>query len=268
MQLYRYFRWLSLDVVLGAIVFLEFLRSVYELVMPVTVYLALAIAVWLIYTVDHLIDSENSQSSDPRRQFHQIHYRKFILFTGIAAVAGLINIYYLPVEVIRSGSILAACCITYLMLVYFVPRLWFKELIVAAGYATGIFLAPISLMETIQGVDVIIFIQLAVLALVNLLVFSVYDRDSDLKNGFGSIALRLGPDSIYLIWTLLFLLFSSSIILGITLQEKYQMIQIAYLIMAGILGGVLKFNTFFGQHERFRTVGDAVFFVPAIFLFI
>ncbi|MBV6639839.1 MAG: hypothetical protein KI791_03940, partial [Cyclobacteriaceae bacterium] len=126
----------------------------------------------------------------------------------------------------------------------------------------------ISLMETIQGVDVIIFIQLAVLALVNLLVFSVYDRDSDLKNGFGSIALRLGPDSIYLIGTLLFLLFSSSIILGITLQEKYQMIQIAYLIMAGILGGVLRFNTFFSQHERFRTVGDAVFFVPAIFLFI
>tara|TARA_Y100001972_G_scaffold128095_2_gene187386 strand:- start:4631 stop:5437 length:807 start_codon:yes stop_codon:yes gene_type:complete len=267
MILYRYFRWLSLDIVLGAVIFLGFLGSLYELMIPASVYLALAITVWLIYSVDHLIDSRNIRTSDPRRVFHQKYFKQVVFFAGIVSVVGLINVYYLPVEIIRAGAILAACCILYLMLVYFLPGLWLKELLVAIGYASGIFLTPISLLDSLQTIDFILFTQLAVLALVNLLVFSVYDRESDIKNGFGSITCLLGAGSVSLIWALLSLLIGSSVYLGVVLAEKYQIIQFVYLIMTCILVGVMRFQPFFGQNERFRVVGDAIFFVPAIFLF-
>ncbi|MEQ8338694.1 MAG: hypothetical protein RIA62_15155 [Cyclobacteriaceae bacterium] len=267
MILYRYFRWLSLDIVLGAVIFLSFLGSLYELIIPISVYLALAITVWLIYSVDHLIDSRNIRTSDPRRVFHQKHFKRIVFFAGIVSILGLINVYYLPVEIIRAGAILAACCILYLMLVYFLPGLWFKELLVAIGYASGIFLTPISLLDSLQTIDFILFIQLTLLALVNLLVFSVYDYESDIKNGFGSITSILGAGSVSLIWVLLILLICSSVCLGVVLAEKYQIIQFVYLIMSFMLMGVMRFQPFFGQNERFRVVGDAIFFVPAIFLF-
>ncbi len=267
MILYRYFRWLSLDIVLGALIFLKFLGVLYALTIPITVYLALAIAVWLIYSVDHLIDSRNLDSPDPRRAFHHKYHRQIIFFAGIVAVIGLIDVYFLPIEIIRYGAILAAFCIVYLMMVFFIPRLWFKELIVALGYSLGIFLTPMALLDSIHPIDFILFIQLAVLALVNLLVFSIYDRDRDIENGFGSLALKLGTGSVKLIWLLVIFSGSLSIYLLFFLPAKYQFIQIAYFMMSSILIVVIRNHLYFSQKERFRIVGDAIFFVPAIFLF-
>ena len=267
MKPYRYFRWLSLDIVLGAVIFLKFLGILYGLSLPFTIYLALAIAIWLIYSVDHLIDSRNADTSDPRREFHKKHFKQIVFVAGLAAIIGLFDVYYLPVGIIRAGSILAACCVSYLMLVYFIPKLWFKELIVAFGYAAGIFLAPLVMVDSIQMVDFLLFTQLAALALVNLLVFSVYDREKDDNNGFGSMALVMGSRSVGLIWTLLFLLIGSSVGFGIFLPEKYLFIQFTYLIMTCMLMGIMRFQLFFSQNERFRVLGDAIFFVPAIFLF-
>ena len=268
MNLYRYFRWLSLDIVLGAVIFLKFLGILYDVSIPFTVYLALAIAIWLIYSVDHLIDSRDVDSSDPRREFHKTYFKQIVFFAGLTAIIGLFDVYHLPIEIIRVGSILAACCVLYLMLVYFVPRLWFKELMVAFGYAAGIFMTPLVLVGSMQMTDFLLFTQLAILALVNLLIFSVYDREKDNNNGFGSMALALGSRSICLIWILLFLLIGSSVGLSMVLPEKYQMIQLIYLIMTCMLMGVMRFQLYFSQNERFRVVGDAIFFVPAIFLFI
>jgi len=268
MNLYRYFRWLSLDIVLGAIIFLKFLAELYKLSIPGTVYLALAIAIWLIYTVDHLIDSRQLIHSDARREFHRRHRHKIIFFAGIAAVVGLIDIYFLPIEIIRTGTILAACCVMYLMLVYYLPKLWFKEIIVALGYAAGIFLAPLTLLDTLLFIDLVLFFQLVLLAIVNLLVFSVYDKEIDTKNGFSSLAIKWGNGVEKVIWFLLFLMICSALILGVTLQGDYQWIQVAYLIMTCMLLGVMKFPLYFGTNERFRAVGDAVFLVPVIFLFL
>ncbi len=268
MNFYRYFRWLSLDIVLGAIIFLRFLGDLYGLTISATVYIALAIAIWLIYSTDHLIDSVKAGYPDGRRAFHHRYRKHIIFFSGLATVIGLIDVYYLPVEIIRAGAILAACCVTYLMAVYFVPRLWFKELIVAVGYAAGIFLAPLTLLESFHLIDLVLCSQLVVLALINLLVFSVYDQENDHKNGFGSVVLKFGPDSVKLVWVLLLLLIGSAIYFGVSVHDQYQGIQLAYLIMACMLLVVLKFDVFFRRNDRFRVIGDAVFFVPVIFLFL
>ncbi len=263
---YRYFRWLSLDIVLGALIFLKFLANFYQVIIPIQVYLALAIAIWEIYTIDHLIDAHTSRYLDQRRTFHRRHERILILVSGILAVVGLVNIYFLPIEIIRSGVILTAACVSYLMMVYFFRKLWFKEILIAIGYACGIFLAPFSLYHSIGFFDFILYLQLATLAFINLLIFSYFDQENDRKSGFGSVMFLMENRSIPLIRFLLLIVSVSCTYFIIFHPEKYQSIQLAYLIMALLFFAVINFHYYFEKQERFRVLGDAVFFVPALFL--
>ncbi|XOV92739.1 MAG: hypothetical protein ACFHWX_21355 [Bacteroidota bacterium] len=266
MKLYRYFRWLSLDIVLGAIIFLRFFEDLYQETIPFTVYIALASAIWLIYTVDHLIDTKKSTELDSRRQFHLRHFKSLIFVSGIIAIIGLVNIYYLPEAVIRSGVILSAFCVAYLMLVFFIPKLWFKEILVAVGYASGIFLAPLTFKQIVTTQDIILFVQLVGLAMSNLLIFSYYDREQDQKSGFGSMILQIDSHSRRLISVLLYKLLGSVFFSLAFLHGKYQTVELVYLIMTVILLLLIRYDLYFSSKERFRMVGDAIFFVPVLFM--
>lgn len=267
-MLYRYFRWLSLDIVLGAIIFLSFLANLYQIDLSFQVYLALAIAIWQIYTIDHLIDARKSMHLDERRMFHRRHEHILIFVSGVLAVIGLINIYFLPIEIVRSGVILAAACVFYMMMVYFFRKLWFKEVLIAVGYACGIFLSPFSMSHSIEAVDLVILLQLAVLAFVNLSIFSYYDQEKDKKGGFGSIVLLMEDKSLHIIRLLLLLVFGSCVFFLLFLSEKYAVIQLVYLVMTLLFFVLIRFHFYFRAHERFRILGDAVFFVPVLFMII
>ncbi len=266
MPFYRYFRWLSLDIVLGAIIFLHFLADLYALAIEPSVYLALGIAIWLIYTTDHLIDASISTHPDARRNFHRVHQSKLIFISGALSFLGLINIYFLPLQVIRSGAVLCAFCVLYLLVVYFIPRFWFKEILVAVGYSSGIFLAPLALKGSFGITDFILVSQLSVLASINLLIFSLYDRERDSIEGFGSLVMKMNSNSGWVINFLLLALFSSALYFLIHLPAKFIAIQLVYMMMTLILFSITRFRLFFGRKERFRIVGDAVFYVPLIFL--
>lgn len=262
---YKYFRWLSLDIVLGAIVFLAFLGQYYQIPISIHTYFALASAVWLIYTADHLLDARKPTTSE-RRRFHKKHFRIISVIGGLTLSLALFNVYFLPVQVIKAGAVLSALCMLYLTLVYFLRSLWFKELLVATGYAVGVFLAPFSLAPKWEFIDALLVVELAIIALINLLIFSIYDMEEDQKEGFGSVPNRMGMVAAKRLINILLLGSFMLILLIIWARGDTNAIQAVYLLMSLILGSVLWFPRYYNINERFRLVGDAVFFLPVLFL--
>lgn len=263
---YRYFRWLSLDIVLGANVFLAFLGEIYQLSFSWHVYLALSCAVWLIYTVDHLVDAKAVANLSPRRMFHLQYFDQLVIASSCVLVIGLINTLYLPVPLIRAGALLAAGCVVYLLTVYLNRSLWVKEVLVSVGYGLGIFLAPLVFSGHWNGHDLYLLGQLILIALINLLIFSLYERKEDEDSGFGSLVVHLGDRSITTIGILLGVSFLSVLASVIMLPEDYLPIQLIYLLMTAVLSLLIIFRSFFKHAERFRDLGDSIFYLPVLFL--
>ena len=77
MEIFRkillYLNLLSLDVVLGAMAGMLFFSDLLEVNIAGSVYFLLGLAVWSIYTLDHLMDARSAinKPQSPRHQLHQ-----------------------------------------------------------------------------------------------------------------------------------------------------------------------------------------------------
>ena len=109
---------------------------------------ALALAVWLIYVADHLIDTarplDGTFLEPPRKAFCRRHRGKFlgaaVIVTGVLAV---IAVSFLRAETVRMGwrVLLAVAC--YFALIHALPakwrQAWPRELAVAVIFTLGVF---------------------------------------------------------------------------------------------------------------------------------
>jgi hypothetical protein len=109
---------------------------------------ALALAVWLIYVGDRILDVRvvGAAPRTARHVFHRRHRRALTILASLALATLLILTFLLRPVVVRSGFALAGCVAVYLACVHLFPqprRRWFpKELIVGILFATGTCLAP------------------------------------------------------------------------------------------------------------------------------
>ena len=237
----------------------------YQIHFSIHIYLALGSAIWIIYTIDHLLDTQNALATD-RRKFHRKHLHKLVFITGIVIILALINIYFLPLVVIKYGALLSALCVGYLMLVYFVRGLWFKEILVAIGYACGVYLAPFALVSSLSLIDFITCVQIILVALINLCVFSYYDREKDYTEGFGSIVASMGVRKTQ--W-LIQALVTISVILSLLVMiqvSHFAVVSSIFLAMSLVLGMIFWLPKYFAENERFRLIGDGVFYLPLLLL--
>ena len=80
--------WLSLDVVFGAMATLYFFQELLHVHLDWPAYGLLALAVWCIYTGDHLVDARKSKGPlSPRRAFH-LQYQSLLAVGIVLAVMG------------------------------------------------------------------------------------------------------------------------------------------------------------------------------------
>ena len=143
-----FFNLLSLDAPCVAVAWQWlFARSLHISVRPAAV-LALAVAVWLIYVADRLLDVFHAPGPLPtrRHQFHSAHLR-ILLILVIAAFGILLAICpFLRPVLIVSGGALSGIVVLYFCLIHTLPtsaRQWCpKELAVGIVFAIGTCLAP------------------------------------------------------------------------------------------------------------------------------
>src|SRR5688572_12452621 len=179
-HLYQYANILSLDVVAGAVISSLFFARLLHATVPAPVLAMLAFTVWIIYTLDHLRDARTIPgiASTDRHRFHQKHFRVIAATLAIVTVADLALIWFVSKDIIRAGAMLATVVIAYLVLQRYLKFL--KEIFVACLYTAGILLPSlVNTSSDISSFHHLVFVKFFITALMNLLLFSLFDHHKD-----------------------------------------------------------------------------------------
>lgn len=211
---------LSLHVVAGSICSALFASFVLDVKLPLWWFVCLGLAVWFIYTLDHLCDARLNRGriNNSRHQFHEQHFKKLfvvLLLTGLTGV--LVFIRFASVQMWISAGVLAGLALIHILLVsssVFSRKFWLqKEIQIALIYSVGIWLGALHLKEMPFDIQVImVFLSFTILAWWETSFVALNERETDLKQQSISLATRLGDQKtkkLLLLLLVLQLVFSS-----------------------------------------------------------
>lgn len=258
-------RWLSIDIAVGAVVLLFFICDIHQIHVNPFVVIALFIAVWLIYTWDHLLDVRNlSKPSTKRHRFHKNNFREIARISFFVLLCGIINFLFIPIKVAMYGLILSLFSAFYLALQKKFSLIGGKELTVAVGYTFGVFLYPM-VRVGFQGVIFYEILSMFILTYVNILIVAKYDTEADRQDQVSSLSLTKG-----LSWVtgFIYVLLCFGIIISmggvfIFSSDSYHIFTLLSFIILLIVN---YFDSYFSINDRFRLVADGIFFLPLLFM--
>lgn len=239
----------------------------------------LAIVVWMIYTADRLLDIRHQPA--PLTSRHRFHAGNADLLWGVVGGLGAIGailVFFLPAPVVRFGAALGIFCTAYLLTVYQLrdrhPALVVKEPLVALLFTAGIWGTVWVQRETIGwpfNVQILLFFGIA---FQNLLLFSVFEqKETPGSSTTVSLATAWGPsrcDTI-LRW-LTFVIVAGAFALCFTADDSgggarfSQRASLMLGIMSLVLYAMQRYPAYFLKNNRYRFIGDAVFWLPALVL--
>ena len=258
---------LSLDVTAGAVISSLFICRCFGVEPTVEMMLGLAIAIWLIYTIDHLRDAAEAKEMavNPRHLFHQQYKRPVLYAALIIFVTGIVNALRLPGKTILAGLILGALSGLYFVYLRLSKEHKLKEFFAAIIYTAGIFAAPASLIDHWEWGYLIVFVSFFLLVAANLVLFPLYEAEMDNRQGVMSIALKRGrAHAVKLVAMLLVLnLLCVLLVLPCIAPVSSTYIFVAMNLVLAIL--LIKMD-WFQRHQLYRWLGDGIFFIPALAL--
>ncbi|MEL6133252.1 MAG: hypothetical protein AAFR59_07805 [Bacteroidota bacterium] len=275
-KIYDVIQWLSLDVTLGAWASGGMVAWWLQVPMDWTWWVGLPLAVWVVYTTDHLLDAWRlkAQASTARHLFHYRFRHYLIPLCGVGAIGGMTLAYFLPLPILLTGGGIAVLVAIHLLLVKLIgdrTSLFFhKEVGVGVIFTCGIWAGPWTIAPHPHGgIDMLLAVQYFLLVMINLLIFSNYELAIDEKDGHTSFVRALGQNRTLwiigglggtLILLLVFLLLTANQL------ENIWEIQTIYLLMLALLWWISFHPQLFGQQEGYRLWGDMVFIFPILHL--
>ncbi len=262
---YHIARILSLDVVLGAIVLSRFIAWYLGASFSWIIDISLGLAVWVIYTWDHLSDATKvSLPSTDRHKFHKKYRRVLTIFLIAAVLCGSSLMLFLPYRTLQFGIFSGGLVLIYFLLIQLWPKFHYKEILSALVYSIGVFVGPVSMYGgKLYLIDAVIFFQVLLIAFFNLLVFSDYEREKDQRDGHLSLVLHLGEKYDKVIVSLLLLQGLLSIwVFTAGLSSTLVVVEVIFLLMHLVLISIHFKQEFFSHKEKYRVLGDAIFFLP------
>ncbi|MDW3647829.1 MAG: hypothetical protein R8P61_12240 [Bacteroidia bacterium] len=276
-KFFHTFRLLSLDVVLGALCSAYMVVLLLEVKVPTIFWIALPISVWVIYTADHLLDAYRlkDQAHTPRHLFHYTYFRSIAFaFLLAGALCVFLFPFLVPVSMLYFAAFMGAFTGVHFLLVKWVGErispLFLKELGVALIYAAGVWGAPWVLagME-LELPENLFFLQFFLLALINLLTFSMYEMETDQLDGHTSFVLAIGKKTTkaLLYFLSILVLVFCAMILSKESSPLVLMAESIFLLMLFVLVWVFVDERRFGKTEAYRAWADAVFLFPGISFF-
>jgi len=261
---YQYINALSLDVAAGAVISALFFASIFDV--PVSIYAlaALALTVWIIYTLDHLRDAMTIPriASTDRHRFHQKHFRFIVATLVFVMVLDFVLLWFVTEEVLLIGIVLWFVVLVYLLVQRYLK--FMKELFVAALYTAGILVPSMALAAwELNSIHSIIIGKYFVTAWMNLLLFSLFDHQEDQQHQQHSFVTWFGPASTR--FGILFLGLIN-ILSGVWLWSFDPSVAVIFVSMNILLLTILFFQRHFISNNYYRIAGDAVFFIPVFYL--
>ena len=272
---YVYFRILSLDVVLGAGLMCYFYAYCLRINPSWAAYLALGIAVWLIYTLDHLWDARKipHEANTLRHRFHQDNFVVLSVFWVIIALIGAwLALSLLTQAVFWYGLILCALVLIHflLSLIDGLKNTLFiqKETRTALIYSLGVALAPVSLsLDFSPFILSMITTQVFLIAWVNLLIISYFEYESDQRDVHISTAIKLGKSkTVRLVKVLIISQLILSLMSFLLLDIHLFLPLFILMLMSLTLALIIQKRWYFKEKERYRALSDAIFYLPVILM--
>ncbi|WP_092894829.1 hypothetical protein [Algoriphagus aquimarinus] len=272
-KFYQRITWLSIDVVLGTMAGMLFFSRALRTELAWQEYALLGMAVWCIYTADHLMDARKLtvDHAEDRHHFHLI-YRKPLLV--LLALVGAVGLFWAIVFFGFSNELFfgAGLGLVILGIMLAVRKLGakqvrLKELSSAIFYVVGISWLP--WYETVE-IDytwtafalTILYMGLAYL---NLIMLSSLDSESDKEAGFSSIATIIPQEKLDpRIRQLAIGLILVALIGLVLVNSLYRIFPSLVLIML-----LLHYLSFFKsglRPEQIRMRMEIVFLIPALLL--
>jgi hypothetical protein len=269
LKAYRYINILSIDTALGAVVCSVFFAQLISANVWVYGKIALGLSVWIIYTADHLLDARKVKgvASTERHRFHQEHFRALLILMMIAVVIDLTVVSFMRKSLLEYGFALSIVVAFYLVISRFLKML--KEVFIAFIYTIGVMLPALADQEHLMNQwDMLFMFNFFLIATANLLIFSWFEIQNDRTDGHPSFVTFYGREKTKLVVYGLFVtLVAFTIYLG-TFRAYALFPLLILLAMMSALVALLRFDKYFIRDDRFRFVGDAVFFLPLIYLLV
>ena len=266
-QFYRLLNTLSLDVVAGAMVCALYFGRIFHVSIGSAALTALLLTVWIIYTADHLRDARRIQgpASTARHRFHQRHFKTILIVLVVMTIFDAVTLFFLDPRTLKWGALLMAVVIIYLISHHYLKYL--KEIFIAVMYTCGIILPSWSIADAALGSEhAVLILQFVILALINLLLFSWFDRKVDKQDNQHSFVTIVGDHrTTNVIWFLI----GMEIFLTIV-QIRAGVLEVPALLfgcMSLALLLILGFRHKLAENDYYRLLGDAVFIIPALYLF-
>ena len=235
--------------------------------------IVLALVVFIIYTTDRLLDIHKpSQPVTPRHQFHQ-QYASLLwrVVVGASLLAGGLT-FFLPASVIKFGIVLGGICAAYVLAVYWLPightLLRLKEPVIALLYSLGVWGSVWVQRPKISGIDVAEFLMFLGIASQNLILFDVMEHREGTARPESSVVTAWGAaycDTV-LRWLSASITITGFALCFITDDRFAERSAIMLGLMSVVLYVIQRYPTYFLQNERYRWLGDAVFWMPALVL--
>ncbi len=267
----------SFDVVTGSLATGLFAVKWCDVRLPEAWWFVLAMAVWIIYTSDHIIDSYTKQGSALIYR-HKVHFifKNRLVFAGVflsmATVA--LSILYLDRKTLLWGVVLGLVVILYLSGIAISrkkDKYFLKEFFIALIYVAGIWLSPL-----VNAVNLPVFSTVALLSVFVLLVLaeglivSVYEVELDRGDNQQSFSTRFGTKKAL---NLSFVVLAAAFVISLYFvfyfgksHKKYFFV--STLLMDILLAALLFFQKYFKNGRRYRILGETVFWLPALIAFV
>ncbi len=275
---YNLLRILSIDVAIGAMAMAHLWAIFFRTSPPIVIYVLLGLIVWLIYTLDHLLDAYQIKHTAHtlRHQFHQKYFHVLCGFVGLVAGVVVWLLFLLTWKVWMWGSVVLGLVIVHFLLSFFFRQqshfLLQKELRIAFGYSLGVAVGifstiPFSKIEWAATLWLLLFV--VGLAWFNLLLIACYEYESDVKDAQCSLVVSLGVLPIQQLLSKISIGLLIYFLIGIYLLFPFMLYQILVLLglMLFTLELVRRFNDYFKQKERYRIWSDAIFLYPLVLWF-
>lgn len=265
-RLYRLMNILSVDVALGSICCAAWFAELFNVDLRPYAFVSLGLAVWIIYTVDHLLDARKivGTASTERHRFHQKYFSKLIVAVIGAVLINVIVVLFIRKAVFQSGVILASVMLVYFLLQRFLRH--FKEFVIAFLFSCGVLLPSWSLSMSFPGFELsLIICQFMLTALINLLLFSWFDRHRDSADKRHSFVTLVGGKTTRVFIWLLFAL--NVALMSLSVVYSFQMLSsVAIVFVMNVSLFLLFFRpTGFEIEDRYRLLGDGIFFLPLLY---
>lgn len=262
--------YLSLDVVLGAVASSWMFWKIPDGngVTNLPSLLILGICTWIIYILDRLLDNLKSEPEDARHQFHFQH--QYYLQVGIIILflIAAILAFFLPRNVIYFGITLSVLILIYFYILQKKSKSanyqYFKEIFTSVIYSICVVGSAFSTKPNLDWQAFLAGFIFFLLVHQSILIFSFYESQAypETKN----LAKKLGKTNCtYLILGVL--VFS---IISIFLTDNLFLRKVFLIesLMAFCSALIYFFEAKLAKNERYRWLGEMVFWLPLVILFL